>query len=127
MLRSANIRRIIKCPQYSYSSVSPANANVKLSTDEKKSPEKSEPTVLTQSKVVAAAFASLKNISNEPGSKGSIREEISSAKDVDSILSFVEKPFLSRQNALMVLVMFCIHFSYLSILLTHTLYRFLLH
>lgn len=117
MLRSVNIRRIIKCPQYSYSTISPS-ANLKLSTDEKKSPEKLELTDgLTQSKMVAAAFASLKNISTDSNSKDSIRENISSAKDVDSVLSFVERPYLSRPNALMVIVILIIHFLYKATLL----------
>lgn len=109
MLRSVNIRRIVKCPQYSYSTISSTSA--KLSTDEKKVPEKTEPTDgLTQSKMVAAAFASLKNISRS--SAVSLQDEISAAQDIESVLSFVERPYLSRTNAMLVLAISLITFLY---------------
>lgn len=116
MLRWRNIRRLGKCSQYLYSTTNSSNVNVKVldanSEDQKLDVNNTAPSSFDEnesasnhSKLTAAAFATLKEISQKSrkSSLSSIEAMIISASDIDSLLSVAEEPLITKRHALKVL------------------------
>lgn len=115
MLRWRNIRRLGKCSQYLYSTTNSSNVNVKVldanSEDQKLDVNNTAPSSFDEnesasnhSKLTAAAFATLKEISQKSrkSSLSSIEAMIISASDIDSLLSVAEEPLITKRHALKV-------------------------
>lgn len=113
MFRWRSIRSLRKCSQNAYSTVNPPKVNVnvlndnvedrKHNTDSTTTSPKDDASSAQQSKLVAAAFASLKEISSKSRRPTSATDEvIASATDINSLLSVAEEPFITRRHALKV-------------------------
>lgn len=124
MLRWLSTRRIIKCSQYSYSTVNPSVATLKTSNEDKSHEESKSDKKLQnkdvssteQSKLVAAAFASLKEIQNQLEQKhvSEFDKQIASASDINALLALVDGAFLPKHHALKVMF-----FQFLNIALVN--------
>lgn len=102
MLRRSNLSRILKVSQYTYSTLNSSAPKVDLkSTDEAVhiKPKEDDP-----SKLVAAAFASLKEISikTKHRSPSTIDVQVAEAADIDSLLAVTDDGPISRHSALKV-------------------------
>lgn len=113
MLRCIRIQHFVKLRRL-YCTVNSLPINVKISNEDdtkeileqkaKFSEENKD--VLEHSKLVAAAFASLKEISfnskYKRRSSSVIWEQINDAKDMNTLLAIAEFPYITRQHALKV-------------------------
>ncbi len=108
MLRRFGSRVIFKCSQYNYNAASLSVAASNITKTDKREPASEDISTVDQSKLVAAAFASLKDISSKSKSPPSvsIEKEIATAETIDSLLFVAEKPYLSKVHALQVIFIF---------------------
>lgn len=117
MLRSINIRCIIRA-NYTAPSITstcsysiPSSSAVNINSDPAPENQSSSPSKEDPSKLVAAAFASLKEISlqSKKGPKltyAILDAKIAKARDVNTLLGVVENDFISRPSAFKVNLLF---------------------
>lgn len=105
MLRHLNVRNVFKYSQCCYSTANASTAATKLaSSDEIKDDTNASSPPKKNSKLIANAFASLKEISlqSKRRTPSEVEQEIHLAQDVDTLLSIVDSSSLSRSQALKV-------------------------
>lgn len=100
MLRWANTLRMVRIPQRAYCTVNSSAANEDVEGSKKSL--KSEPKVANQSQLVAAAFASLKELSTHKKQRpSSVDIAIDNARNANELLETAEEP-ITRSQALKV-------------------------
>ena len=107
MLRWNNLRGFIRFSQCTYATANTSTKDVKVNDNSQTNKNKLQTHTVSsakQSQLIAAAFASLTEISSK--SKNSqislIDEKLKLATDVDTLLSIADQPVIAKRHALKV-------------------------